>query len=236
MASIDRPPGTPDREWMNLRALYAYRFERAGLEKRRRVWRILCADYFNALIDPGSTVLELACGYGEFINNVVAARKLAVDLNPDSPGHLNPDVTFFQVSATDLSDIATASVDVVFTSNFLEHLPSKDACSQLFLAVKRILRPAGRFLLLGPNIRYAYKEYWDFYDHHLPLSHLSLEEGLRQQGFDVVKNIPRFLPYTMNSGMPTPSIFIQAYLRLPIVWPLFGKQFFLIAEKARRGG
>ena len=33
---------------------------------------------------------------------------------------------------------------------------------------------------MGPNIRYLAAEYWDFYDHYLPLSHLSLEEGLRR--------------------------------------------------------
>ncbi len=31
---------------------------------------------------------------------------------------------------------------------------------------------------MGPNIRYAYAEYWDYYDHYLALSHLSLAAGL----------------------------------------------------------
>jgi len=221
---------------MDLQKMYADRFERTGIEKRKRVWRILCQHYFNRLIPPSATVLDLACGYGEFINHVAAGQRIAIDLNPDAGKNLDAGIRFVHGSATDLSMIEDRSIDVVFTSNFLEHLPSKEACSQLFLAVRRVLKPTGRFLLLGPNIRFAYKEYWDFYDHHLPLSHLSLEEGLRQQGFEVVRNIPRFLPYTMNSGMPTPDIFIRAYLRLPIAWPLFGKQFFLIAEKPRDGG
>ena len=38
---------------------------------------------------------------------------------------------------------------------------------------------------MGPNIRYLADRYWDFYDHHLALSHLSLEEGLVQAGYRV---------------------------------------------------
>lgn len=221
---------------MDLQRLYAHRFEQAGIEKRKRVWRVLCRDFFDPIVGPSATVLDLACGYGEFINHVSASRKLAVDLNPDAAKQLNADVEFTNGAATDLGAIGDASVDVVFTSNFLEHLPSKEACSRLFASVSRVLKPSGRFLILGPNIRYAYKEYWDFYDHLLPLSHLSLEEGLRQQGFAIVRNIPRFLPYTMTSGMPTPTLLIRAYLRLPIAWSIFGKQFFVIAEKPKDDG
>jgi hypothetical protein len=54
---------------------------------------------------------------------------------------------------------------------------------------------------MGPNIRYAYREYWDYYDHYLPLSHLSLGEGLTQAGFAVERVSPRFLPYTMKSSL-----------------------------------
>ena len=33
-------------------------------------------------IQPGSRVLDLGCGWGEFIRNVQASRKYAMDLNP----------------------------------------------------------------------------------------------------------------------------------------------------------
>jgi hypothetical protein len=38
-------------------------------------------------------------------------------------------------------------------------------------------------MILGPNIRYACKEYWHYYDHYLALSHLSLVEGLTLAGY-----------------------------------------------------
>ena len=211
--------------------IYSNRFQTTGVGKRKRVWHVLCQDFFNDLVGPDKTVLDLACGYGEFINEVTAARKIAVDLNPDSPRFLAPDVEYHAAPATDLGVLPDASVDVVFTSNFLEHLRDKAECDKVFAEVRRVLRPGGRFIIMGPNIRYAYKEYWDYYDHYLPLSHLSLAEGLTQAGLEVSTVIPRFLPYTMNSSMPTSDLLVRAYLRMPFAWRILGKQFLVVAEK-----
>jgi hypothetical protein len=83
---------------------------------------------------------------------------------------------------------------------------------------------------MGPNIRYAYAEYWDFYDHYLPLSHLSLEEGLVQAGFDIERVIPRFLPYSTRSALPKATFFVRAYLAFPLAWRFLGKQFLCVAR------
>ena len=155
---------------------------------------VLCRSFFNELVGEDKTVLDLACGYAEFIKAVRAEKKIAVDLNPDARNLLAPDITHYRSPATDLSAVPGATVDVVFTSIFLEHLRDKTECDKVFAEVKRVLRPGGRFIVMGSNIRYAYREYWDYYDHYLPLSHLSLAEGLRQAGFEVTTNIPRFLP------------------------------------------
>jgi hypothetical protein len=84
---------------------------------------------------------------------------------------------------------------------------------------------------MGPNIRYAYREYWNFYDHSLPLSDLSVAEGLRIAGFRIEENIPRFLPFSMNNNTPTHDLLVRAYLALPLAWKLFGKQFLVTAVK-----
>jgi hypothetical protein len=119
----------------------------------------------------------------------------------------------------------------VFTSNFLEHLPDKETCNKVFAEIRRTLDSGGRFIILGPNIKYLYREYWDYYDHYLPLSHLSLEEGLKLAGFNVTRNIPRFLPYTMKSSVPTAAWLIELYLMIPLAWRFMGKQFLIVAEK-----
>jgi len=215
----------------DIQKLYADRFANTGLEKRDRVWKVLCERFFDPLIDPDSTVLDLGCGYGEFINNVRCSHKLALDVNPDAAAHLDPSVKFYRKSLTDLAEIASDTVDTVFTSNVLEHLANKQECSEVLRGVLRILKPRGQFILLGPNVKYAYREYWDFYDHHLPLSDLSIAEGLRQAGFAVMRVVPRFLPFTMNNSVPTADFLVRLYLAMPIAWRLFGKQFLVIATK-----
>ena len=215
----------------NVQAIYRARFGDTGLEKRDRVWKALCSGFFNELIGPGKDILDMACGYGEFINNVSAKSRMAVDMNPDAPSHLRPEVRFCHGPSTKMEGISDAAADVVFTSNFLEHLPNQNACDATFDEVKRVLRPGGRFVILGPNIKYAYREYWDFYDHHLALSHLSLEEGLTQKGFKVIRNIPRFLPFTMKGKAPSGDVLVKTYLKLPFIWPLFGKQFLVVAVR-----
>src|ERR1700756_4681377 len=108
----------------DLSSIYKSRFSNTGLEKRRRVWKILCKEFFQQQVAQQSAVLDLACGYGEFINNIEAARKYGVDLNPDASSHLSPDVNFKLTPAYDLSHIDDNTLDRVFTSNFLEHLPA----------------------------------------------------------------------------------------------------------------
>jgi ubiquinone/menaquinone biosynthesis C-methylase UbiE len=125
-------------------------------------------------------------------------------------------------------------VDLAFTSNFLEHLESKADCDRVLREVLRVLRPGGKFIVMGPNIRYLPGRYWDFYDHYLPLSNLSLEEALAVSGFSVTRNIAKFLPYTTRSALPQHPLLVSVYLKVPLIWPLFGKQFLLIATKPPR--
>jgi SAM-dependent methyltransferase len=216
---------------LDLQRTYAHRFSAAGLEKRKRVWKVLCHEVFDKLSSSNDTVVDLACGYGEFINSVRAGRKIAVDLNPDSPRYLDPSVEFYPYPAAELRKIGSNVADVLFTSNFLEHLRDKCECDALFRQVLEVLKPGGRFIVLGPNIRYAFREYWDYYDHYLPLSHLSLAEGMAQAGFHVERVIPRFLPLTMNSKIPTANVLIRAYLRIPLAWRVLGKQYLVQARK-----
>jgi SAM-dependent methyltransferase len=215
----------------NLAALYRFRFRESERAQKMLIWKTLCAHYFQRLIGDDQTVLDLACGYGEFINNINGKKKYAVDLNPDAPKYLGPDVEFHFSRADKIEGIADDGIDVVFTSNFLEHLKTKEECDAVLGEVRRILKPAGRFVIMGPNIRYLAAEYWDFYDHYLPLSHLSLEEGLVQAGYEVVTVIPRFLPYTTRSALPQHPMLVALYLKVPFVWRILGKQFLLVGRK-----
>ena len=209
---------------------YHLRFS-TSVEYRNSVWKILINDYFRYYIDHNATVLDLGSGWGEFINNICAGKKYAMDLNPEGVRRINKGIDFLQQDCSTEWRIPTASLDVIFTSNFLEHLRTKDALLNTLAQAQRCLKQDGILICLGPNIKYVREDYWDFYDHHLPLSHVSLCEALRMRDFEVVSVIPRFLPYTMNNGNCPPLLFVRLYLKLPLLWRIFGKQFLIIARK-----
>jgi SAM-dependent methyltransferase len=119
-------------------------------------------------------------------------------------------------------------VDVVFMSNFLEHLPDKQLVLDTFVEARRILRAGGRILILQPNIRFVGGEYWDFFDHHTPLTDRSLVEALDITGFEVTRCIPRFLPYTTRSALPQHPMLVKLYLHVPLAWKILGKQAFVV--------
>jgi len=215
----------------DLASLYRQRFNAVELEERRRLWRVLCRGFFQRHVSPDATLLDLACGYGEFLWGIAAGEKHGLDLNPDSARHVPPGTQFHAGSAERVA-LPDASLDVVFCSNFLEHLPDKAAANRVFAEVLRLLRPGGRFLVLGPNMRAVPAAYWDFWDHHLPLSDKSLAEGLLLAGFELERVIPRFLPYSTKSHLPRADWLVASYLRFPPAWRLLGKQFFVVARKA----
>lgn len=216
----------------NLSKLYNHRFEEARRDEKLEMWRAIYDGYLKKVISGSSTVVDLASGYGEFSNNVSCENLICIDLNPDATKYLPDQVEFHNVSALEASEhVGENRADLVFTSNFLEHLFSKNDCDVVLGEVYKMLKPGGKFLILGPNIKYVGDAYWDFYDHYLPLSHLSLEEGLIQSGFEVEFNIPKFLPYTTKSALPTSSWLIKMYLKFPIAWKILGKQFLVCGKK-----
>jgi SAM-dependent methyltransferase len=215
----------------DLAKLYEARFDEVERAAKDRIWQVLCKNYFSRFVTETDTVLDIACGYGEFINHIPCATRLAVDLNPAVRGYLRQDVQFFHRSSADLSPIADGSVDVAFESNFFEHLPDKETLRTVVEEVHRKLRHGGRFIMLQPNIRYVGHAYWDFYDHLIPLTHVSCEELLRNCGFEIESAIPRFLPYTTKSRIPQSPALVALYLRIPLAWRILGKQFLMVARK-----
>lgn len=209
---------------------YHRRFgERA--EYRDRVWKVLCAEFFSRYVPADAAVLDLGAGWGEFTRNVTAREKYAIDLNPETGRRVEGFARFFHQDCSKRWPLADAALDVVFTSNFLEHLPTKDAVDETLRECARCLRPGGRIVCMGPNVRYVPGAYWDFWDHHIPITDASMAEALALQGFAIEERIAKFLPYTMSGNRETPLAFVRAYLKLPMAWPIFGKQFLVVAAK-----
>lgn len=217
---------------MDLQALYRGRFPEAALAEKNAIWQVICTSFMSKFVRPMDTVVDIGAGYCEFINNIQAAKKIAVDLNPDVQRFANPDVTIINESCTSIVTLAANSADVVFMSNFLEHLPDKQLIFDTFVEARRILKPGGKILILQPNIRFVGGEYWDFFDHHTPLTDRSLVEALELAGFDITTCIPRFLPYTTRSALPQHPMLVKLYLHVPLVWRVLGKQSFVVGSSA----
>lgn len=194
-------PGLNSVGAAELSRIYSRRFEQ-NLEYRNQVWKVLTTQFFQRWVPRGSSVLDLGCGYGEFINNIEAREKLAIDMNPDTKSHLRSDVRFIQQDCSPPWPLPDGCLDAVFTSNFFEHLPSKQALAAAIVEAQRCLQVGGLLMALGPNIRYLPGAYWDVWDHHVALTDLSLKEALETHGFHVEFCVDRFLPYTMVNRRP----------------------------------
>lgn len=215
----------------DLQTIYMHRF--AGAERLRdEVWQILTRHFFQRWVKPEDAVLDVGAGFCEFINHIQAREKWALDLNPATTQKAASGVRVISHDVTKPWPIASESMDVVFSSNFFEHLPSKGNLHHCFAEIHRVLRPAGTLLTMGPNIRYCANVYWDFFDHLLPLSDRSMVEGLEISGFKPEVVVPRFLPFTMKGKPAPPPFLVRMYLAFPVFWPLFGKQFLIQAVKA----
>ena len=213
----------------DLQQLYETRFA-AQSGYRRRIWEVL-APFFLRWIPAGAVVLDLGCGWCEFINAVTCSRKFAMDLNLDAERHALPGVTLLHQDCSEAWQLEQESLDVVFSSNFFEHLPSKSALEKTLLEAHRALKPGGRLIAMGPNIKFLPGAYWDFIDHYLPLTELSILELMKKCGFKEEFCADRFLPYTMSDGRQYPIWMLRFYLAVPLLWRFGGKQFLVVVRK-----
>lgn len=211
-------------------SLYRNRFS-STVNFRQNMWEVLTQSFFQKFIAKDSNVVEVACGYCEFINNIQAKRKIGVDLNPDAKKHAHKDVEIITGKSTELAQLLPEeSVDYMFSSNFFEHISREDII-ETFRQAHKSLKKGGKYLILQPNIRFCQNDYWQFFDHITPIDDRALCEVLNSLGFEIELNIARFLPYTTQGKLPNSLFLLKIYLKMPFVWPLFGQQSFIIAKK-----
>ncbi len=209
-----------------------YHDSRLRPDVRRDVaWRALWRHYFRRIVPADGCVLDLGAGYGNFINQVEAKRRIALDIWPDFPRFLAPGIEAIVGQVTDLGLLSDGSVDFAFASNLFEHIP-QEAFVRVLDGLRPKLSERGTLNILQPNYRYCSREYFDDYTHVAIYSHISLADLLVANGYEVTQVVPRFLPLTVKSRMPVSSWLIAAYLVSPIK-PL-GKQMFLRARPRRR--
>lgn len=104
--------------------------------------------------DPrGKAALEIGCGIGRIARWMAQdfATYTGVDVSPEMVRKASEygigNAAFHAASGGDLSGIATASVDFVFSFAVFQHVPDKAAILNYFFETARVLRPGGIFRL-----------------------------------------------------------------------------------------
>jgi SAM-dependent methyltransferase len=98
-------------------------------------------------------VLDVGCGHKPYRECFGAAQYLGMDHAADDSA---PD---FLGDACRLP-VRTGSVDIVFSSQVIEHVPRPE---QMLLELRRVLKPNGRLVLTGPMYWPLHEEPFDFY-------------------------------------------------------------------------
>ena len=203
---------------------------------RLKVWRAI-TEYLQPYVGVDKTVLDLGCGYGDFINQIQAKKKYGLDLGPDVKNYINKDVKFINKPSTNLGEIPANTLDVTFSSNLFEHLDRADL-DKTMTELKRCMKDKGTLILIGPNFRYAYKSYFDDYTHKTIFTHVSLADLMQEHGFKPIKVMPKFLPLTLKSKLPKSYYLTKLYLHSPFK-PMGGQMLLIFeveknAEKANK--
>jgi hypothetical protein len=208
------------------------------------LWQILCKYFFQRFIPKENIVVDIAAGYCEFINNIEANEKIAFDLNPDTVKFADKEIRVINDSFFNMEKyLQGRKADIIFASNVLEHLDSKEQvvsaikiCAENLKSprqsLKYINRGGGKLLILQPNIKYTGAAYWDFIDHKVALTEQALIEAGEMCGLKVGYCLRKFLPYTTKSSIPQHPLLVRLFLKfLPVSGFFMGQQSFLVLEK-----
>jgi SAM-dependent methyltransferase len=214
---------------LNYERLYEYRFRDIDQGARAAVWSEI-APHVHGLMGNPQTVLDPAAGRGEFIGSIDAAERWFVDEVAYPEAESDPEVKVVTSKIMD-AELPEDHFDGVYASNFLEHLFNQEEIAQFLERMHRVMKSGGRIAIMGPNYRYCADEYWDCADHWVALTHVAIAEHLYAAGFEPVKIVPRYLPYSFRGILPPSKALTRMYLRTPIAWRLLGKQFLVIGRR-----
>jgi SAM-dependent methyltransferase len=196
--------------------------------ERDKIWKVI-AGYLQSYISPSSNVLDLGAAYCSFINNIKAKEKYAIDLFENIEKYASKDVFVYKQSITQMDNLKSCYFDVIFASNIFEHL-STEELQKVISQIKRILKKDGKLIIMQPNFKYSFKVYFNDYTHKQIFTACSLSALLESLGFDILVRKDRFLPFSMNSGLPKAPFLVKLYLRSPIK-PLSGQMLIVAGLK-----
>lgn len=190
-------------------------------------------------LDTNSSILELGCGRGEFLNEFtkLGMKGYGIDLSDYAK-------KFCQNAEIKISDLSKEKLpypddhfDIVFSKSFIEHFYNPE---DIFKEAFRVLKPSGIFINLTPEWNYIYKSFYEDFTHRTPFTKKSLNDIYLTSGFKNVKvNSFKQLPILWSKNFLI-KIFFGAiseltriitpdYFRLKIKWIRFSKEIMLLS-------
>ncbi len=215
-------------ENLDLAKVYKFRFEQLAQSKKAETWGII-TNWIERQLENPKIVLDPAAGLGEFIVASRAQERWACDLTDQRKSWPKNITTRFGDIA--IVELPKEHFDLIFVSNFLEHLATPDHVYRYVMQLRQALKTNGKLVIMGPNFRFSANEYYDFADHLLPLSDRTVEEHLAAADMKCERVIPKFLPLAFRSQRFSHPLLVKLYLAVPFFWRIFGKQFFIIATR-----
>lgn len=201
--------------------------------RRDIVWKEVARYIQEKHIPQDSRVLDLGAGYCDFINNINARERYAMDIFSQLSDHAAEGVTALNADCTDLSYFSDDSLDVVFASNLFEHLTREELFATT-AEIKRVLHSDGRLILLQPNFKYCFKTYFDDFTHLQIFTDNGMIDFLEVSGLKIEKMYAKFIPVNMKSTLklelPRLDYLVRLYLNFPIK-PLAG-QMLVVAQNS----
>ena len=190
-------------------------------------------------LSTDSSILELGCGRGEFLNEFIALgmKGFGVDIS-------NYAKDFCKNAEIKVSDITKEKLpypdnyfDIIYSKSFIEHFYYPD---EVFKEAYRVLKPSGIFINLTPEWQYIYKSFYEDFTHRTPFTKKSLEDIHSITGFKDVK-VESFkqLPVLWNNNIAVKKLFkfvsevtrllVPDYFRLKFKWIRFSKEIMLLS-------
>ena len=190
-------------------------------------------------ISKNSSILELGCGRGEFLNQFIEngleghgvdLSNYAIDYCPKA-----------KINIVDMTKEKTPykenSFDLVFSKSFVEHFyyPEK-----IFEEIYRVLKPGGIVITMTPEWEYIYKSFYNDYTHRTPFTKISLRDIHLVSGFKSVqvssfKQLPSFWkpkPYLFLLKLLSflTRVLVPDYFRPKFKWIRFSKELMLLSS------
>jgi ubiquinone/menaquinone biosynthesis C-methylase UbiE len=134
-------------------------------------------------------VLDIASGegYGSFLMSKIARKVIGVDINNDAINQAKikykNDNLIFLIGSADSIPLENNSIDVLVSFETIEHL---DKHEEMFLEIKRVLKPNGILIMSSPDKKY-YSDLQKNNPYHIKELYLEEFENLTKKHFTHMK-------------------------------------------------